>query len=198
MKNLKKEDMLSIYNREKQYLIDAISNGSDPYHFFSLSTVCNNVANSRMIVLRNIILEPFTIYFNCDIRSPKADQLKKQNKCTVLFYHQKRRIQMRLECNINMHYKNKLTEKIWINTPLQSRKCYMGKYSPSSELESWHPNVPTQYIDRDPSEKDSNIGYENFTHIALCVINTDILELHYDGHIRFRVNNKNQITFLAP
>ena len=198
MKNFKTEDMLDIYNREKQHLIDAISNGSDPYHFFSLSTIYKNIANSRMIVLRNILLKPFTIYFNCDIRSPKVKQLKEQNQCTVLFYHQKRRIQMRLKCAIKIHYKNKLTKKIWDNTPLQSRKCYMGEYKPSSTLKSWHPNVPIKYIDRDPSKKDSSLGYENFTHVALEVINTDILELHYDGHIRFRVNNKNKITFLAP
>ena len=105
---------------------------------------------------------------------------------------------MRLECTSEIHYKNKLTEEIWDYTPLQSRKCYMGKYNPSSQIESWHPNVPIKYIDRDPSKKDSSLGYENFTHVALEVINTDILELHYDGHIRFRVNNKNKITFLAP
>ena len=198
MKKLTKKDLLYIYKREQNHLMDAISNGSDPYHFFSLSTLNNNIANSRMVVLRNMQLTPFTIYFNCDIRSPKAKQLQNQDKCGVLFYNQKRRIQLRLECSINLHYNNQLTQKIWYDTPLQSRKCYMGEYKPSSELESWHPNIPMRYIDRDPDEKDSSLGYKNFAHVALGVFNADILELHYNGHIRFRVNNKQQITFLAP
>ena len=127
MKKLTKKDLLYIYKREQNHLMDAISNGSDPYHFFSLSTLNNNVANSRMVVLRNMQLTPFTIYFNCDIRSPKAKQLQNQDKCGVLFYNQKRRIQLRLECSINLHYNNQLTQKIWYDTPLQSRKCYGEK-----------------------------------------------------------------------
>jgi len=198
MKTVTQEDLLNIYKREQQYLVEAIKNGSDPHHFFSLSTIRDNNAESRMIVLRDVTLSPFKIFFNCDIRSPKANQLQNQNNCTALFYNQERRIQMRLKCNIYLHYNNKLSKKVWENTPFQSRKCYMGSLNPSSELKAWDPNVPPKYIDRDPNEEDSYNGYNNFMHVELEIMYCDILELHYNGHIRFGINNKNKIIFLAP
>ena len=74
----------------------------------------------------------------------------------------------------------------------------MGSLNPSSKLKKWDPNVPSQYIDKDPDEKDSNNGYKNFLHVELEIINSDILELHHDGHIRFMINNNKDIIFLAP
>tara|TARA_B100000945_G_C19949650_1_gene397944 strand:- start:320 stop:544 length:225 start_codon:yes stop_codon:yes gene_type:complete len=73
----------------------------------------------------------------------------------------------------------------------------MGPYNPSSILEKWHPNVPLQYIDKDPTKKDSEQGYKNFMHIQLNIVEVDILELHYDGHIRFQVLDNNEINFLS-
>jgi len=198
MKSITKGDCLNIYNREKQFLMNAVTNGSEPYHFFSLSTINNNKPDSRMIVLRNVSLSPFKIFFNCDLRSPKAYQLKKQNNCKTLFYNQQRKIQIRLDCRIHLHYNNSLTKQVWEATPLQSRKCYMGKFNPSSKLKIWDPNIPIKYLERDPDQEESELGYKNFMHVELEIINTDILELHYNGHVRFNVSNANKIIFLAP
>ena len=198
MKFINKQDIIKIYNREQKYLYEAVKNGSDPYHFFSLSTINQNNADSRIVVLRNVSLSPFKIFFNCDIRSPKAKQIKNQKYCKALFYNQKRRIQIRLDCIIHLYFQDTISQKVWESTPLQSRKCYMGDFEPSSKLKKWNPNVPIQYIDKDPEQIDSNRGYNNFMHIGLEVIKSDILELHYDGHIRFSVNNSNTYTFLAP
>ena len=41
-------------------------------------------------------------------------------------------------------------------------------------------------------------GYKNFSHVELKVVETDILELHHDGHIRFKVNDDEKIFFLSP
>jgi len=198
MKKIKEIDLLSIYKREQQHLITAIKNGSDPYHFFSLSTIDNQIASSRMVVLRNIQLNPFKIFFNCDVRSPKVKQLKEQNECMALFYNQKRKIQMRMMCTATLNYKNNLSEQIWEKTPLQSRKCYMGDFNPSSTTNEWHPNVPLNYINRDPDKNESAKGYKNFVHVELSIISCDILELHYDGHVRFMINNNDKVSFLAP
>ena len=73
----------------------------------------------------------------------------------------------------------------------------MGPYNPSSILNKWHPNVPLQYIDKDPDKEDSEQGYKNFMHIQLNIVKTDILELHYDGHVRFQVLDNHEINFLS-
>ncbi len=197
IKKIQKLDLLEIYKREKKHLISAVIERNSPYHIFSLSTINNKQPESRMVVLRKVNESPFQLFFNLDARSPKSKQLQDNKFCSTLFYDQSRRIQMRMKCSIDTHYNNDVTKKVWNNTPLQSRKCYMGPYNPSSILKKWHPNVPLQYIDRDPTKEDSEQGYKNFMHIQLNIVEADILELHYDGHVRFQVSNNNEINFLS-
>lgn len=198
MKQINKEDILKIYKEEKSFLKDGIKNGKNPYHIFSLSTINNDFSDSRMIVLRNIKFSPFKIYFNIDSRSPKAKQLAMKNNCTALFYDSQRRVQIRCKCMANIHNNNSISKDIWEQTALQSRKCYMGAYEPSIILDSWHPNIPEKYLDKDPEVQDSEQGYKNFSHIELTMIELDILQLHYNGHIRFKVNSQDQINFISP
>ena len=197
IKKIHKSDLLAIYKREKKHLMSAVKEGNSAYHIFSLSTINNQQPESRMVVLRKVNESPFRLFFNLDARSPKSNQLKNNNFCSTLFYDQSRRIQMRMKCSIDIHYNNDLTQRVWNNTALQSRKCYMGQYNPSSILNKWHPNVPLQYIDKDPTKEDSEQGYKNFMHIQLNIVKTDILELHYDGHVRFQVLDNHEINFLS-
>ena len=179
-----------IYNNELDLLKDAINNSKNPYHTFTLSSINNNIPELRTIVLRGIDKDPFKIFFNSDVRSPKIKQLKINNHCSILFYDLKRKMQLRLQCKAFIFNKDDISEEIWYKTPLQSRKCYMAPYPPSKKIENWEPNLPKKYLKKDPTRKDSEVGYKNFSYIQLEVINSDILQLHHDGHIRFIVHKK--------
>ena len=72
----------------------------------------------------------------------------------------------------------------------------MGEFSPGKKLSSWSPNIPSKYLKTDPDKVHSEEGYINFTHIELCVAETDILQLHHDGHIRFLVKG-DRFSFLS-
>ena len=198
MKKISTSNLKEIFKREIKFLIDGISNSSNPYHFFSLSTLNNEQVTSRTIVLRNVDKNPLAIYFNADYRSPKVKQLLSNSQCSVLLYDNKRKLQIRLECEAIINYNNTISKKIWTRTPMQSRKCYMGKYSPSQPLEEWNPNIPLKYLKKDPERLDSESSYNNFTVIKLIINTLDILELHHDGHIRFNLDSSGKINFIAP
>ena len=198
MKKISEKYIKEIFKREIEFLIDGISNISNPYHFFYLSTIDNKTITSRTIVLRNVEQNPLAVYFNADFRSPKVKQLLSNNICSILFYDNKRKMQLRANCKAIINYKNSLSKNIWDKTPLQSRKCYMGEYAPSKPLKDWHPNVPLKYLKQDPEENESEKGYNNFTVIKIIIDNLDLLELHHNGHIRFNVDYKNNFTFVAP
>ena len=83
MKKISQSDLKKIFKRELQFLLDGISNISNPYHFFSLSTIYNNKTTSRTIVLRNIEKKPLSVYFNADYRSPKVKQLLSYPNCSI-------------------------------------------------------------------------------------------------------------------
>ena len=187
-----------LYNTELTYLADAIKDGKSPYHTFTLSSLNNNFPESRTVVLRGVTSTPLKIFFNADYRSPKVKELTKHNVCTALFYDAQRRVQSRFRCQATMHHQNKISKKIWEETPLQSRKCYMGPFAPSQKLDEWHPNIPSKYLKSDPEREHSEIGYINFVHIELEVLESDILYLYHDGHIRFKYDNQNNAYYVSP
>ena len=191
------DNLKNIFNQETKHLQDAIKNGKNSYHTFTLCTIKDKYPDSRTVVLRNFTKNPLKIYFNADYRSPKINQLKNNSLCSALFYDRERKIQLRFKCKPKIHYNNQYSKKVWEKTALQSRKCYMGEFKPSDILEDWHPNIPKKYLKTDPEKKDSEKGYINFTHIELDVIELDILQLHHDGHIRFKINN-DKYNYLAP
>lgn len=197
IKKISKSDLLEIYKREQKQLVKSVKEGSNPYHIFTLSTIKDDYPELRMVVLRKVNLNPFQIFFNSDVRSPKYSQLKNNKFCNILFYNQVRKVQLRFQCSVNIHYKNNTAEKAWDKTALQSRKCYMAPFNPSTKLNKWHPNIPIDCITRDPSAEESELGYNNFMHVELNIIKADILELHYNGHIRFEVLQNNEFNFLS-
>ena len=187
-----------IYKKELKFLKDGIHNSKNPYHTFTLSSINGLYPESRTVVLRDFDTSSLKIYFNADYRSSKVKEFKNNHYCCALFYDQKRRVQLRFKCEAVLNHQNDVSNGIWKNTPLQSRKCYMGPYSPSKALDDWHPNIPLEYLKMDPEEKHSEEGYANFTHIELKVIELDVLELHHDGHIRFKTKDGIDFCYIAP
>ena len=91
MKTIKK-----IYDNELNNLNHAVKDGKSLYHTFTLSSIKDNVPESRTVVLRDVKINPFKIYFNADYRSPKVKQLLSNNLCSALFYNIQSRTQIRL------------------------------------------------------------------------------------------------------
>ena len=199
LKSINDDYVCKIFNREIDHLKDGVTNIKNPFHFFTLSTINKDIPELRTIVLRKVQENPLKIFFNADYRSPKVEQLKKTDYCSLLFYDHKRKIQIRLRARPKIFNKNGITERIWKATPMQSRKCYMGPFKPSLILKEYHPNIPLKYLKKDPDQVDQFKGYENFTYIELDILSLDVLELHHDGHIRFSIDlEKNDINFISP
>ena len=187
-----------LYKAELEYLKDAIKNGGSLFHTFTLASLNANSPELRTIVLRDLTINPLQIYFNADYRSPKVQELINHKYCSALFYDVNRRVQVRFKCKATVHYQNDVSNKVWVKTALQSRKCYMGPFAPSQKLDEWHPNIPKEYLKTDPEKKHSEEGYINFCHIGLEVLESDILHLYHDGHIRFKVDNQQNLFYLSP
>ena len=187
-----------IYKTEIEYLKDGIGNIKNLYHTFAFTSVREKFPESRTVVLRDVHVKPFKIFFNSDYRSPKILDLKNNNFCNALFYDKGRKMQLRFKCYATVHHNNKNTKNVWLQTPLQSRKCYMGPFRPSELLEKWDPNIPLEYLKTDPELEHSQDGYKNFAQVELEIIESDILQLNHDGHIRFKVDKDNKFYYIAP
>ena len=192
------EKINNIYNYELDCLKDAVINAKHNYHTFTVCSMNDSLPEARTVVLRAIDENPLSIFFNADNRSPKVEQLSYNPLCSALFYDKDRKVQLRFKVKAKINYQNELSKSIWLATPLQSRKCYMGPFSPSKVLEDYHPNIPLEYLKTDPEKYHSEDGYVNFAHIELVVLEVDVLKLHHNGHIRFKVTNGSDYLYLSP
>ena len=198
MKKVIKSDLKKIYQEEMKKCSNAVKDGKHPYHIFTFSSIKDKKwPEIRIVVLRDFKFNPNVIYFNTDYRSPKIAQMKNNNNCCALFYDGIGKVQIRFHAKASIHYQDSIAYEIWKKTALQSRKCYMGEMNPSSEIQEWHPNFPITYLKKDPKLEHSEEGFQNFTCIKLDVIETEILKLYHDGHVRFNIKNK-ILNFIAP
>tara|TARA_B000000557_G_C20787213_1_gene449238 strand:- start:649 stop:1245 length:597 start_codon:yes stop_codon:yes gene_type:complete len=198
MKKVIKSDLKKIYQEEMKKCSDAVKDGKHPYHIFTFSSIKDKKwPEIRIVVLRDFKFNPNVIYFNTDYRSPKIAQMKNNNNCCALFYDGIGKVQIRFHAKASIHYQDSIAYEIWKKTALQSRKCYMGEMNPSSEIQEWHPNFPITYLKKDPKLEHSEEGFQNFTCIKLNVIETEILKLYHDGHVRFNIKDK-ILNFIAP
>ena len=190
-----------IYNNVELMMGEALTNSAHPYRTFSLASVDDKFPNLRTVVLRKFSFEKCFIDCHSDIRSPKVDELQKNDKFSALFYSNKEKIQLRFKGKVEIFHKNSFTKERWKEITPSSKRCYLGPYNPSDRLEKYHPNIPENVKFENPSEEESSMGYDNFVIIRCHFNELDYLKLKYSGHLRsnlvFEKKNINAF-WLAP
>tara|TARA_Y100000748_G_C15379436_1_gene443085 strand:- start:304 stop:900 length:597 start_codon:yes stop_codon:yes gene_type:complete len=190
-----------IYNNVKLLMEKALENSSHPYRTFSLASINDKTPNLRTVVLRDFSIENCFIDCHSDIRSPKINELKNNNKFSALFYSTEKKIQLRFKGKVEILHNNSSTKERWKSITPSSKRCYMGPYNPSHKLKEYHPNIPENAKFKNPSDEESNLGYKNFVIIRCYFKEIDYLKLKYSGHLRckFVFDKKNVNAFwLAP
>ena len=175
----------------------SLKNAKHEYHSFCFSTINFDTPSVRTVILRDFNKK--VLLFNSDIRSNKIQDIYSNPKVSALFYDKDRRVQLRFLGTAIVNHENEFAKKVWNNVSLQSRKCYMGPFEPGSKLNEWIPNLPKKYLKSDPEREDSQFGFSNFCSIEISIMSLEVLELHYDGHIRFMVdyNSNKEMYFIA-
>lgn len=166
------------------WLKDGADSAMHPFHCPSISTMNGISPEIRTVVLRKVIAEEKTLIFHTDYRSPKIDQIYKNNNISWLFYDAKSRIQLRIKTLATIHHKDEITLKRWNDSRLESKKCYLVPQAPSS-LASYPGDGLPEHIERkDLNEVSLKMGYDNFAVVKNIVSQIDWLFLKHDGHRR--------------
>ena len=198
---MKKKEFQEIYKKIDDLMSEALKDSSHPYRTFSLATVDEKTPSLRTVVLRDFSLNKQ--YFDChsDLRSPKIKELNKNRKFSALFYSSEKKIQLRFNGTVEIFHQNSITKERWDKVTPSSKRCYMGPFNPSDSLEEYHPNIPDNVQFKNPSDKDSELGYNNFVIIRCYFNEIDFLKLKYSGHKRCKFTfEKEDVTasWVAP
>ena len=188
MSMLSKENTNEIFEDIKRNLTRGVK---DRKHTFHTPVFCNidneNSIESRVVVLRQFDSPNMVLNFHTDFRSPKILGLQQNNNSLLVFYDHKLKIQLRIKTTSTINNQNKVTQEMWEQTKLFSRKCYLTEKAPSSST-----NLPEDGIDqslggREPTLEESERGYKNFTVVQNHIQQIDWLYLAASGHRRLKI-----------
>ena len=186
------ENPKSIFDNIKELLKLAIT---DRHHVFHIPVFSNknqnNSIDSRIVVLRKFNESNLKLNFHTDVRSLKIVNLKKDNNSSFLFYDFKLKIQLRIITLSIINNKNDVTKNAWDLSRLSSRKCYLTEKAPSSITALPEDGIPKHLKGIDPSQEESEKGYDNFAVVENKIQNIDWLYLTSSGHRRLNIVFKN-------
>ena len=151
----------------------------------------NKDASLRIVINRKVNEVEKTIYFHTDIRSRKFEDLKKDNKISILFYDARQRVQIVIKAHATQHTNNALALDRWKATSAQARLGYMTIHPPNTKSDIPTLGYEEKFSINKPTDVESNLYSKNFSVIACKVYELEFLYLDYLGNRKanFYYNN---------
>ncbi len=182
------ENFEEIQNKYWSMLDDAVTNRSSPFRIPVFICAHQDEVDGRIVVLRKSDRANNLIQFHTDLRSPKVDILKKNNKASLVFYDKEEKIQLRVKVECEINNQNPTTEKSWKKTQHISRRCYLTDSPPGTTSENPTSGMISKLEDFDYTMEQSEEGYKNFTVIKCHIKSIEWLYLAAKGHRRAKFN----------
>jgi len=193
------ENLEEIQNKYWLMLDDAVTNRASPFRIPVFICAHQDEVDGRIVVLRKSNRANNLLQFHTDLRSPKVDILKKNNKASLLFYDKEEKIQLRVKVECEINNQNSTTEESWKKTQHISRRCYLTDSPPGTTSQNPTSGMISKLEDFDYTMKQSEEGYKNFTVIRCKIKSTEWLYLAAKGHRRAKFDlETNKNTWLVP
>ena len=124
-----------IFDKIKSELKKGARKKGHYFRYFTLATIgVDKFARLRLVALRNVS-EDLKLTFFTDKRTKKVLHIKENNRVSLLFYHHKKMIQLRIEGIAEVNKDQFKIKKSWDAIPDKSRRDYISKEAPGSTLE---------------------------------------------------------------
>ncbi|MVM37877.1 pyridoxamine 5'-phosphate oxidase [Spirosoma sp. HMF3257] len=166
----------------------------------TLATCTSRGADSRMVVLRQVDIDHKYVWFYSDARAEKVLQLEAFPMASLLFWDNKRQIQLRLTIETRLHTDDFIADDHWGRLWVGSRKAYLSEQTPGTAQPHPYPGFPDQFIDSLPTNEESETGRKNFAVIECRVLAMEYLHLSRKGKTRacFQYEPESRMVWLAP
>ena len=193
------ENFEEIQNKYWSMLDNAVTNRGSPFRIPVFICAHQDEVDGRIVVLRKSDRANNLLQFHTDLRSPKVDILKKNNKASLVFYDKEEKIQLRVKVECEINNQNSTTEESWKKTQHISRRCYLTDSPPGTTSENPTSGMISKLEDFDYTMEQSEEGYKNFTVIQCKIKTMEWLYLAAKGHRRAKFNlENNKDTWLVP
>lgn len=148
-----------------------------PIHTPVLATVgLDGEPDARTVLLHSVDSDQRQLYFNTDRRSLKYAELSQTARAMLVFFDPRSETQLRVRADIQVHYHDDVSERLWHELPAVGRRFYATAAAPGTAS-----SAPTTGV---PSGVDEEAGYENFVVLEATTTHLDWLHFTPNGHRR--------------
>ncbi len=174
---------------------------NDPFHCPVLGTTGHNGCSLRTVILRQFILPDRILACHTDARGTKAQEIRNNNKVSWLFYHPKRKVQLRINGKAELHTDDQFADEQWAATKTTGRLDYCATQPPGTRIEKPKSGLPDFLLKKVPTLLETEKGRNNFMAVSCRIDSIDWLILRTLGHRRARFDwdgFKESATWLIP
>lgn len=144
-----------------------------PFRFLTLATAGTNFPQVRTVVLRELSSKvEFLVY--TDFRSAKVQDLLKIPRVSLLFYHPKKQVQVRVKALATLHVADELAQEHWKRVSEKRQSEYKSELVPGTRIEK------------------PELGWEiradsaHFSVLKFSPLSIEVLQLEKKGHLRIQ------------
>ena len=162
-----------IFDKIKQELKKGALKKGHYFKYFTLATLgVDKFARLRLVALRNVS-DDLKLTFFTDKRSKKMLHIKENNRVSLLFYHHKKLIQLRIDGIARINNDQYQIQKSWEQIGTEARKDYITKEAPGSSIE-------------DPESLEYLKEGDYFSIVEINPFRIEYLELKKNGHTKIK------------
>ncbi|MEY3648561.1 MAG: hypothetical protein RLZ13_1446 [Bacteroidota bacterium] len=158
-----------------------------PFRFLTLATAGAQFPQVRTVVLRQLTSTmEFLVY--TDVRTAKVRDLLETPRVSLLFYHPKKQVQVRVKAIATLHVEDALAQEHWKRVSEHRQSEYKSGLAPGTRIET------------------PDLGWEthsesaHFSVLKFSPLSIEVLQLAREGHLRmqFELAAGWQGTWLVP
>jgi hypothetical protein len=181
-----KEALAEIWDDLWAELKRATADKRHPFRYFTFGTSSDKGPNLRTVVLRGI--DNHVLEIHTDYRSVKVSDILNKEDVSCLFYHPRKKIQLRLNGTAELIRNGALDRSNWNKMSEHARRAYQFTVPPGEKIAS-------------PEEAHIwTAGEDYYTIIKVTIVAVDYLKLNRLEHTRaaWAYDNQWHASFIAP
>ena len=183
-RNGKSDTLNDILDKIWLMLGHGATHSHDPFHWPVLGTTAGEGCSLRTVILRHVKVSDRILVCHTDARSAKVQEIMNCSQTSWLFYHPKKKIQLRISGDARLHEYDSYADRQWANTSITSRLNYCTSQPPGASIDKPSSGLPDLLLNKIPTLLETEKYRQNFMVIALHIFSIDWLLLKITGNRR--------------
>jgi pyridoxamine 5'-phosphate oxidase len=173
----------------------------DPFHWPVLGTAAKEGCSLRTVILRQVKIPDRILVCHTDARSAKVQEIMNCSQTSWLFYHPKKKIQVRILGYATLHAHDAYADRQWADISITSRLNYCTSKPPGARIDKPSSGLPDFLLNKIPTLLETERCRKNFMVIVVHIFSIDWLLLKITGNRRALFEwdkDRLQSTWLVP